>query len=52
MKVTLPDLMTKPEKEERDAKNFIAAIKSVKKAIADSQAKDGEVKAGKAPVGK
>lgn len=42
----LPELMTRPEKEKRSAKEFQAAIEAVKKAIGAYESKYGQVKAG------
>jgi hypothetical protein len=49
MKTMLPELMTRPEKEKRSAKEFQAAIEAVKKAIAAHESKYGEVKLGQHP---
>jgi hypothetical protein len=46
MKTMMPELMTRPEKEKRSAKEFQAAIDAVKKAIEAYEAKYGQVKAG------
>jgi len=46
MKTMLPELMTRPEKEKRSAKEFQAAIEAVKKAIGAYESKYGQVKAG------
>jgi hypothetical protein len=49
LKTMLPELMTRPAKEKRSAKEFQTAVEDVKKTIAAYEAKYGAVKAGQQP---